>query len=586
MFTASRQPNFAILVAVAWLLLVLQLVIQYWPETAVTLNDTDDAMRLVQVREFLAGHGWFDLHMSRVQPPIGYDPHWSRLIDAGLAGTFLLFNQFFDAALAERLMRVTWPLLWLLPAIAGVAAIAWRLAGRDAAVVVLLFAVIGLPALQQFKPGRIDHHNVQIAIAVLTVAAAAWSDRARWAATAAGGLTGLGLAIGFEGMPFLLAGGAAIAIRYLVDREGNREMRDYGLAAAAATALGFVVTVAPAHWLHGACDMIAINSTVAVVAGGIGLALASTCRNASLPVRAALLAAVAAVAAALFVITEPACLGGPYAMVDPVVKPIWLAHVREMQPFLSLFAGNPATGLGLMTFPMAGIVAIAILIRQKVWRTDFGFLVASFALLLAVAMMFAAIKAYAYAMWLAMPLVAVLALRLFEVLRLHALVPRFIAGLLLTPTVLSAGIITVANAAGLNRTDATAPDRDVCFKTANYAPLAALPPGLLVTDIDFGPFVLALTPHSVLAAPYHRLSSGIVEAHRIFASPPEEAHHIVSRLHASYVVTCGARGPVGLSDSQRQASLFGRLQAGAVPDWLTPEPATDGQPFVIYRVKS
>jgi hypothetical protein len=585
MSVPARQPNFAVLVALAWLLLVLQLVIQYWPETALALNDTDDAMRLVEVREYLGGNGWFDLHMSRVQPPAGYDPHWSRLIDAGLAGVFLLYHQVFDGALAERLMRVTWPLLWLLPAITGVAAIAWRLAGRDAALVVLLFAVIGLPALAQFKPGRIDHHNAQIAIAVLTLAAVAWSDRERWAAAAAGALTGLGLAIGFEAMPFLILCGAAITLRYLRDPESDRELRLYGLAVAASTTAAFAVSVPPGHWTHSACDAIAVNSAAAVVVGGLSLALVSCGRGASPWMRFGLLAGAAAGAAIVFVAAEPRCLGGPYAMVDPAVLPIWLAHVREMQPLLALLHSNPAVGLGLAAFPATGLIAVAVLARHAAWRRDFGFLVAAGALLLAVAMMFAAVKAYAYAMWLAMPLVAALALRLFEVLRLNSLVPRFVAGLLLTPTVLSAGIITIANATGLSHKDVDDPARDICFKSASYAPFAKLSAGLVATDIDYGPFVLALTPHSVVAAPYHRLSSGIAAAHRIFAEPPEEAHALVDRLHVTYLATCGARAPVGLSGAQRQASLFAQLQAGAAPDWLLREPSAPGQPFTIYRVK-
>ena len=79
-------------------------------------------------------------------------------------------------------MRAAWPMLWLLPTMAGTAAIAWRIAGREAALVALLLALVGLPAFHQFRPGRIDHHNVQIALSVLVVAATVWSDRVRWAA--------------------------------------------------------------------------------------------------------------------------------------------------------------------------------------------------------------------------------------------------------------------------------------------------------------------------------------------------------------------------------------------------------------------
>src|SRR5215813_8174637 len=176
---ATRGPNFAVLAGLAWLVIAIDLVARHWAGTALTLSDTDDAMRLAQLHDFLNGQGWFDMHQTRLAPPAGYDSHWSRLIDAGLAGTFLLFHQFVDAALAERLMRVVWPLLWLMPAILGVALTAWRLAGRDAAVVTLLLCVVGLPAFQQFLPGRIDHHNAQIALSVAIVAAAAWSDRDR-----------------------------------------------------------------------------------------------------------------------------------------------------------------------------------------------------------------------------------------------------------------------------------------------------------------------------------------------------------------------------------------------------------------------
>src|ERR1700752_4875323 len=46
---------------------------------------TDDAMRLVDVRDFLAGQSWFDLTQHRLSPPEGVAMHWSRLIDLPLA---------------------------------------------------------------------------------------------------------------------------------------------------------------------------------------------------------------------------------------------------------------------------------------------------------------------------------------------------------------------------------------------------------------------------------------------------------------------------------------------------------------------
>jgi hypothetical protein len=53
-------------------------------------GDGDDQMRLVQVRDFLAGQGWFDVRQYRVLPPEGISMHWSRYLDAGIAGMLTL----------------------------------------------------------------------------------------------------------------------------------------------------------------------------------------------------------------------------------------------------------------------------------------------------------------------------------------------------------------------------------------------------------------------------------------------------------------------------------------------------------------
>lgn len=127
-------------------------------------------------------------------------------------------------------------------------------------------------------------------------------------------------------------------------------------------------------------------------------------------------------------------------------------------------------------------------------------------------------------------------------LRLKSIAARAAAGLALTPLALSLGAITLAVATGLND-DASfgRPEAGPCRATANDAPLRDLEPGLIETDIGHGPFLLALTPHSVMAAPYHRLSAGIVAAHRALAEPPG----------------AGRRGPGLAGASQREPGVRG-----------------------------
>jgi hypothetical protein len=576
-------PPFAVLLVLCWFIVALQLIGMNWTTAMRTLQDTDDALRLVEMRQFLAGQSWFDLHLGRLGPPLGYDSHWSRLIDAGLAGLFSAFHLLVDAAQAEFLMRVVWPLLWLLPAIVAAAAIAWRIGGREAALLLLLLVLVGMPAFQQFAPGRIDHHNVQIALVMAVIAATAWSERVSCAALA-GVLTGLALAIGLEGLAFLVIAGAAIALRFGFDRDGAVALRAYGLSLAVATLCGFLVSVGPDRWGRTACDTMAINWMEPVVVAGLSLALAGgLLHRAGLPARFAAVAAAAALAGVAFVVLEPRCLGGPYAMMDPTLRQVWLAHVHEMQSLRAIFGREPALAATLLAFPLAATMAVVMLGREAAMRRNPGFLIAAIAALAGLGLMVAVAKMYNYAVWLGMPLVAALIPRLFVRLRLPSFGARFLFVVMMTPAVLSWGAGAVVQAAGARVDQDVERQSRGCFDSKNYAALARLPKGLIASDIDYGPFILALTPHAVVGAPYHRLPEGILAGHRMFALPSEEARRAIVDHGVDYLVTCGDAAMGGLTIEENARGLWGRLAAGEPPDWL--EKLPDGGAFSVYRVK-
>ena len=96
---------------------------------------TDDAMRLVEVRDLIAGQGWFDLTQYRLDPP-GLPMHWSRVIDAPLAAMILMLRPLVGMQGAEAATLVLWPTLLFGATLMAAAAIARRMsedANRDAA---------------------------------------------------------------------------------------------------------------------------------------------------------------------------------------------------------------------------------------------------------------------------------------------------------------------------------------------------------------------------------------------------------------------------------------------------------------------
>src|SRR3546814_9021348 len=63
---------------------------------------------------WLAGQGWWDLTQYRVNPADGGVPmHWSRIVDAPIAGGILLLRPLFGQPLAEQMVMAIWPPLHL-----------------------------------------------------------------------------------------------------------------------------------------------------------------------------------------------------------------------------------------------------------------------------------------------------------------------------------------------------------------------------------------------------------------------------------------------------------------------------------------
>ena len=76
--------------------------------------DNDDSMRLVEVRDLLAGQGWFDLHQYRLGLEGGTLMHWSRFVDLPIAVLIKFFSLFLTATAAEGVAATLWPLILIL----------------------------------------------------------------------------------------------------------------------------------------------------------------------------------------------------------------------------------------------------------------------------------------------------------------------------------------------------------------------------------------------------------------------------------------------------------------------------------------
>ena len=627
----------------------------------VELGDTDDATRLVMMRGLLDGRGWWDQLLTRYQPPQGVWMHWSRLLDGGLAALTALFGLFTSRPQAELLTRAVWPLLWIFPATAAALLAARRLAGGDARGRALqgaavLAAAVGVltafaPLTIQFHPGRIDHHDVQITFALVTLAGAMASG-VRGAAVA-GVATGVGLAIGLEALLFEAVLAASLGLRVWLDRTQAPRAAAFGTALAVSTTVAFLVQTPPQRWGVPACDALGINLVVGAGLAGLGLAAASwATRRRSWPWRLGALAAAGGLALAVYLALDPRCARGIFADVDPAVRPFWLDHVNEVKSWPKLWKDDASDAIAMTLAALMGLGAWAALGLVPARRRDAAWWTMGGALLLGVVAAWTAVRMRGYLEWFAVAPLAVAAAELgararrfrtaATVAAAAVFAPVLPTGLVLMATgrsparlpptagllaaavlVLALGVLALrvrrtgwrsglafaavlaplAAAVGLGlyadrvarAMPAKAPDPpDFCFSDRVYADLARLPPGVTVSEIDLGPFVLALTPSASMSAPYHRMSAGIMRARQILIAPVDGGAN-GARAQAASVSPGGRLGPVYVLECRRHRrhvdrgglrpdSLQARLDAARPPPWLT-RLSPPGAPLEVYRVE-
>jgi hypothetical protein len=136
------------------------------------LPDTDDMVRLQQIRDWLGGQSWFDLTQHRLGLGDGLPMHWTRVNDLIPALIITLVKPFAGAHNAELTAVLLGPALLFFAFLLLSARAALSLGGAEATKVAMIIAAFAFPATGMFIPGRIDHHALQIVLLLGAVTAA------------------------------------------------------------------------------------------------------------------------------------------------------------------------------------------------------------------------------------------------------------------------------------------------------------------------------------------------------------------------------------------------------------------------------
>ena len=573
----DRMPG-AVLVGVALLLgLTFGKAIAVW-QTGMFFGP-DDAMRASEVRDFLAGQGWYDLVPKRMSPHHPFVMHWSRLADLPLAAMMTALRTVTDFDTAERIARLLQPTGLFLLLLITLVALARDLCGRGGSLAVALLAAGSLDIVADFMPGRIHHHALQLLLlAAMTKLVCDGLDPKRSGRMIlAGAVAALSLAINLQNMPFVLAGAALIGLVWAGQGAPmSRSIERFGIGLASGATIVFLAQVPPDRYLVGTCDAFGAPHLLATSIGSlcfVGLGRA-THRLTGAGLRLAALAAAGVVTLVVLKLTFPACLGDPYGAVDPFVRQNWMAEVGEALPLPVMLVGDPLGTIPIVISLVLGIAGILVACFRETGLARHRWLVLAGLALTAILGTFWQIRVAASAEIFSALGGAWLLCRLFGSggERPYQTLLAFSTGLMLTTAGWTAALATV-EPARLPRTSdprwLEPIDIDRCFDPSSFAGLNSLPPGLVLSTVDPGAHILVHTAHSVVAGPYHRNTDGIRLSLQVFGVSVEDARVMLDTAEVGIVALCTAS--VETHDIVRASpdGFAAQILSGRVPSWLT-----------------
>lgn len=584
--STESRPRLIWWICLGAISLVLAKALQTWPETADLLYnaDNDDLMRLVQVRDWLGGQGWFDTRQYRVLPPEGISMHWSRYVDAGIAAILVPASWFLAMPQAEILTVVFWPSLLGCLMVLLIGHGTNRLFGPMAALGALIVFLTWGKLRGDFTPPRLDHHNIQMLCATALFYLAALPGRERLFGALAGGVTALSLAVGLEMLPILALIPAWMALRHAFDQPGARDwLLSYGPALALAAPAAMAGQTPPAAWGVMYCDALA-PPVLALGAIGIVATLVPVLADRLLRgplVRILTMSALTALGLWLAAPLLTPCLAGPYADVPPEVRTLIESRIVEALSVVEMYRTLPDVLLTTL-LPAVVILLPALVLAVILWPTlDAGQRSALvLALLVAVAGLAVTLMQVRALTLMApvLPLLGGFLVHAFQ--RIPRSSPLRLPAVLLlalaTPTAVEEVTVRLVDPSAPQvaaTSSESLPGEGDCRNAQALAELADLPPSVMFSSLNLGTRMLAYTQHSVAAAPYHRSPAAFWNG---IAGLETEANLEASlaSARADYVVLC-AREP--------QKAYAQELIEGKLPAWLT-DVTGDRDALRIYLV--
>ncbi|APG61693.1 hypothetical protein LPB140_01285 [Sphingorhabdus lutea] len=539
--------------------------------------DPDDRLRLVQIRDFLAGQSWFDNSQYRMNPPDGAPMHWSRLIEIPYYLLTYILTPLFGQVKALAIATIIVPLSLLGIMSWNMGQIVRQLGGGLLARHLAMIIPFTLTAIfEQFSPMRIDHHGWQIMLSIIALYLLMREKEGLYA-FGAGILLACALHISLESLVMSAAFFGWLGIRWIAGFADERRIKQSIAGLAVGSATLYLVATNPAQYLIPYCDAISPPYLAALGAAAIIMLIGTSLKPQKWWVRLFIAALAGGSAIALIYLISPICTKGAFSQLDPLVYRYWYLNINEGLPIWNQKFDGAALRITPPLLMMIALIAILLKQRQHISRQ---YLCYGYFLLTSLLLACLVWRGVALANAIAVPFIALTIEKLFNLWRREKSIAKRMAAIGAILAILLAGPLLVEMkdsfkaAPKMTNGQIAANKEKIDLKKCN-SPRSIMTldilikkPSLMLSSFNLGPSILLQTRHSVLASSHHRNDKAMHDQLEIFRQPAAVSAKFIKKHNIDYIIICKGDGEFRLYRKIAPNGLGNNLVNGKLPPYI------------------
>ena len=561
------------------------------------LLGTDTYQWLIRVQQLHGTGNWFDATIPRIDPPYGFEQHWTRPFDvllftgAWLGAPLIGFKNALHAwgALIS-------PVLQILALIAFFWALLPLFANRQIDMLGILFAS-QVTIVASFMAGRPDHQSFIYLLFILSLGLAIrlilQPFRLRLC-YAAGFFSGIAVWVSIESLLIVLVNLVCLGLIWLwKEDQMDRKLFYYSLSLFVTSTLALFVQKGWGRLWESTLDQISI--VYVILFGLISVFWAFVCAmggEAKRRMRLVLALAGVLTLSTFMALLFPGFFSEPFAKVDDLYRRVCLVNIAELQPVLSM-----DWKLGLSRFFLwlgIAIPTIPALIYHLVKRRKpdvrFWAYVSVGLIIYAPLALLRHIRFVTYVGILLLPGYAWLIARIVQTMEGRLSRRRV---MLLRP------LLLITCATWFILPGFLLAHKDDRSNTGNRNPLAPISqylddpkewgdrPRNILAFADFGSELLYRTKHNVYSIQTHRFQRGFTDSYHIMsASEDEVAHEIIRERRVELIMVYMPLEDHLYLRKDGLETFYDRLLLGKIPAWVREVELPDDvcRDFRLYEV--